>query len=154
MLWIALLIFHGLVAFLLLGAVTHQAVSLAWPGQAKQNFVGRFASVRGGAYVNAVIALFAATFSLGAVIYADYRVGARISMEQMRMLAPIGMFELKEHILGLSLGLLPTYWFLWKKAPLADQRGARLGVTLLLAVACWWAFLVGHILNNIRGIGP
>ena len=31
--WVTILILHGLVAFLLLGAVTHQTVSLVWPSK-------------------------------------------------------------------------------------------------------------------------
>jgi hypothetical protein len=26
-------------------------------------------------------------------------------------------------------------------------------VTVYLAVACWFLFIVGHVLNNIRGFG-
>jgi hypothetical protein len=62
------------------------------------------------------------------------------------------MFEMKEHLLALSLALLPVYWLFWRKASDAN-RVARAAVTCLLAVAVWWGFLTGHIINNIRGFG-
>ena len=36
----------------------------------------------------------------------------------------------------------------------ADPKhlGARIGITVLLAAIVWWDFLVGHVLNNIRGL--
>lgn len=151
--WITLLIVHGLLAFLLLGALTHQTVSVAWPAKSKARFVQSFAAVRSPAYTNAVIVLFLITFSLGGLIYTDYRLGARIAMEQLRLFGPIGLFELKEHFMAMAFALLPTYWLLWKKVPLAEHSKARTLVTCVICFCAWWGFLVGHILNNIRGIG-
>jgi hypothetical protein len=31
--------------------------------------------------------------------------------------------------------------------------GARKGITVTLAAFCWYIFLVGHIVNNVRGFG-
>ena len=47
--------------------------------------------------------------------------------------------------------MLPAYWFYWRR-PL-DPRHARPRaiLTLLLAFIVWWGFLVGHVVNNIRG---
>ena len=62
------------------------------------------------------------------------------------------IFELKEHLVTIGLGLLPAYWYLWKnKAP--DYENARKWVTVVLAAFCWYAFLVGHVVNNVRGFG-
>ena len=33
------------------------------------------------------------------------------------------------------------------------NRVARTVLTTLIAVAVWWSFLTGHIINNIRGFG-
>jgi hypothetical protein len=41
---------------------------------------------------------------------------------------------------------------LWR-APTADNRIARAAITSFIAVAVWWGFLTGHIINNIRGFG-
>ncbi len=59
---------------------------------------------------------------------------------------------MKEHLLALCLALLPIYWFLWKKASEANYM-ARVVLTSLIAVAVWWGFFTGHIINNIRGFG-
>jgi diacylglycerol kinase len=34
-----------------------------------------------------------------------------------------------------------------------DRASTRAIVTTLLAVIVWYSFLVGHVLNNIRGFG-
>lgn len=151
--WVALLIAHGLLAFLLLGALTHQTVSAAWPARSNARFVNSFAAVRSAAYTNAVIVLFLATFVLGGAIYIDYRLGAKVALEQLRMFGPVGLFELKEHFTAMALALLPTYWLLWKKVRPEAHRRARMLVTGVICFCAWWSFIVGHVLNNIRGLG-
>jgi hypothetical protein len=49
--------------------------------------------------------------------------------------------------------LLPVYWLLWKKVPLTEQVAYRAIVTTILAAFVWYSFLVGHVLNNLRGFG-
>jgi hypothetical protein len=134
----------------LLGAITHQALGAAWPVTKKGS--GFFQSVRGVngmSYTNAVIVLFVVTF---AIIYPTYRVSVRTVLQEYRDFKPEGMFEMKEHLLALALALLPIYWLFWHKASEAN-RVARTLVTSVIAVAVWWAFLTGHIINNIRGFG-
>lgn len=153
MLWVVLVIVHGLLAFLLLGAITHQAVSVAWPSRRKRLFVERFATVSGVAYTNAIIVLFLITFFFGGWIYANYRVDVKPGLEETRAYVPIGLFELKEHIAALALALLPLYWVFWKRIPLTEHANIRAVTTLVIAFCAWWSFLVGHILNNVRGLG-
>jgi len=151
--WSILLIIHGILAVFLLGAITHQAVGAAWPVTKKGS--GFFQSVRGVngiSYTNAVIILFVVTFALGTIIYPTYRVSVRTVLQEYRFFKPEGMFEMKEHLLALSLALLPIYWLLWHKVSAAN-RVARTAVTSIIAVAVWWSFLTGHIINNIRGFG-
>jgi hypothetical protein len=53
----------------------------------------------------------------------------------------------------IGMATLPAYWYFWRQ-PLADQHArTRAALTALLAFVVWWNFLVGHILNNIRGFG-
>jgi hypothetical protein len=151
--WSTLLIIHGILAVFLLGAITHQTVGAAWPVTKKGN--GFFQSVRGVngmSYTNAVIVLFAVTFAIGTIIYPTYRINVRTVLQEYRDFKPEGMFEMKEHLLALALALLPIYWLFWHKASEAN-RVARTLVTSVIAVAVWWAFLTGHIINNIRGFG-
>ncbi len=151
--WSTLLIIHGILAVFLLGAITHQAVGVAWPVTKKGS--GFFQSVRGVngmSYTNAVVILFLVTFTIGTIIYPTYRVNVRTVLQEYRDFKPEGMFEMKEHLLALALALLPIYWLVWRKASDAN-RVARAALTSLIAVAVWWGFLTGHIINNIRGFG-
>ena len=108
-----LFVMHGLFAIALLGAITHQAVGLWLPSRSSDpNFIGRFRAVKAASYTNAIIVLFVITFALGAIVYPNYRIGARVFMENLRMGAAVGSFEVKEHLVTFALGLLPAYWFL------------------------------------------
>lgn len=102
-------------------------------------------------YVNAIIALYLLTATLGAIIYPTYRLSVRIVLEQMQLYWQNGSFELKEHFVALGLGILPAYWYLWRQPLSAEHARTRAVMTALLAFIVWWGFLVGHILNNIRG---
>jgi hypothetical protein len=150
----ALLIIHGLLAVALLGAITHQAVSVWLPARKPAgSFVGRFRAVPSVSYANAVVVLYLITAVLGGIIYAEYRVSVRVVLEQLELWKANGVFELKEHFAALGLGMLPAYWFYWR-APLAEEHAhTRAVLTGLLAFIVWWNFLAGHILNNVRGFG-
>ena len=149
-----LLIVHGLLAVALLGAITHQALSVWAPVRKPAgSFVGRFRGVPGAAYTNAIIVLFVLTAILGAVIYPAYRLEVRIVVEQLGLRPQNGAFELKEHFAVLGLAMLPAYWYYWRQPLAAEHARTRAVLTSLLAFIVWWNFLVGHILNNIRGFG-
>lgn len=71
-----LLIVHGLLAVALLGAVTHQAISVWVPMRKTANsFVGRVRAVQASSYAIAIIVLYLATATLGGIIYPAYRLG-------------------------------------------------------------------------------
>ncbi|HKA41365.1 MAG TPA: hypothetical protein VKF40_05170 [Burkholderiales bacterium] len=149
-----LLIVHGLLAVALLGAITHQTVSVWAPARKPAgSFVGRFRSVAGASYANAIIVLYVLTFTLGSIIYPEYRLEARVVVEQMSLWPQIGAFELKEHFVSVGLGVLPAYWYFWRQPLAAEHARTRALLTAMLAFIVWWNFLVGHILNNIRGFG-
>ena len=151
--WSILLIVHGILAVLLLGAITHQAIGAAWPAAKRgPGFVNALRSVNGMSYTNAVVILFVVTFLLGTIIYPTYRITVRTVLREYHLYKPEGMVEMKEHVLALSLALLPLYWLLWRK-PSGDNRIARTAITGIIAVSVWWSFLTGHIINNIRGFG-
>lgn len=148
-----LLIAHALLAVALLGALTHQALAVWWPPRNRRWFVSSFRGVSASAYTNAVIVLFLATALIGGIIYPAYRLGIRIVLEDYRLFAANGSFELKEHFVAIGAGLLPAYWYFWRRATLEQDRRTRAMLTGLLALIVWWSFIVGHILNNIRGFG-
>lgn len=148
-----LFVLHGLCAIALLGAVTHQVLSVWWPARTgPRTFIGRFRAVQSAHYSNAIVVMFLVTFVLGSLVYPTYRVGARVFMENLRMGAAVGSFEVKEHLVSFGLGLLPAYWYVWRRPIEPDLATARAGATLILALFVWSAFLIGHVLNNIRGI--
>ena len=154
--WTILLIVHGLLAIALLGAITHQAVSVALPvrhAATPGGFVTRFRSVQGAGYATAICVLYILTFIMGAWIYTKYRIYIRVAIEQAGFWKTQGFFDFKEHVTTLGLVLLPVYWFFWKNVRVPDYDSARKWTTVVLAAMIWFVFLVGHVLNNTRGFG-
>ncbi|HEY1541244.1 MAG TPA: hypothetical protein VGG01_02450 [Xanthobacteraceae bacterium] len=152
--WTILLVIHGLAAIALLGALTHQAASVLLPVRAPaKHFVARFRAVQGAGYATAVCVLWVFTFIMGAWIYTKYRVYVRIPLEELGYWKTVGFFDFKEHMVTIGLGMLPVYWFFWKHARATEYDSARKWLTVVLAMICWFVFLVGHVLNNARGFG-
>lgn len=152
--WIALVIAHGLLAFLLLGAITHQVASVWAPVRAGAgNFIARFRAVGSANYVTAIIVLYLVTAALGGFIYTNYRITARLTLEQGHFWKSFGAFEIKEHLLAIGVALLPAYWYFWQPSLAPGDLRTRKALTTLLAFIVWWAFLAGHVVNNIRGLG-
>jgi hypothetical protein len=150
-----LLIVHGLLAVALLGAVTHQALSVARraPAGAHRSFVGKFSGVGAANYTNAIIVLFVVTSIGGALLYPQYRLDVRPALEDLNMRQANGAFEIKEHLAAIGLGLLPVYWVYWRQPLSQGVAATRRYLTWILAFLVWWNFLVGHVLNNIKGFG-
>jgi len=153
---VVLLLLHGLLAVALLGAVTHQALSVLPAAAAKRQrtFIDRFRGVNAPAYATPIVVLFVVTAIGGALLYPQYRIDVRPALEDMQNSAANGVFEIKEHLIAIGLGLLPAYWLLWQQPLDAAAATARRAVTWLLAFFVWWGFIVGHVLNNIRGLLP
>ena len=149
---VGLLIAHGLVAVALLGAITHQLLG-AGAQLLTENaaFWRHYHQVRSALFTNAVTLLFGLSVLGGLLLYPVYRMDARIHFEQMGLSWAIGLFELKEHFGAIGLATLPLYRHLWRPDSGATDR-ARLIITGVLAFIVWWNFLIGHILNNIRGV--
>jgi hypothetical protein len=152
--WTILLIVHSLLALLLIGAVTHQAVALWWPvRKPADSFIVRARAVPSTSYVTAIIVLYVCTFLIGAWVYTQYRFTSRTALELGQWYKTVGVFEMKEHIATMGLILLPAYWYFWKRPLATEYAAARRNVTLLLATITWANFLIGHIANNARGMG-
>ena len=153
--WTILLVVHALLAVALLGALTHQAVAVFGPVRSATapGFVTRFRSVQGAGYAAAVCVLWVITFIFGAYIYTKYRMYVRIPIEAQGFWKTQGVFELKEHLASIGLGLLPIYWFFWKNARDPQYDSARKWLTVVLAAMVWFMFLTGHVVNNVRGFG-
>lgn len=151
MFWTILLILHGLAAVFLIGAITHQSVSAIWAPR-KRGFVSGFASVRSNFFTDAIVVTYIVTFVLGSWIYTDYRYNVKPLLEDLSLHGQVGFFELKEHALAIGLLILPAYWMFWRKVPRNEQNTTRTALTLFIAFCAWLGFLVGHVLNNTRGL--
>jgi len=151
-----LLILHGLVAIGLLGAITHQAFSVAkqGPSAAPRSFVGRFRGVNPPTFTGVIVVLFVAATLLGALLYPRYRVDVRPALEDLQLRAANGVFESKEHFAAVGLGLLPAYWWYWRLPHAVERAATRKYLTWILAFIVWWNFLAGQVLNNIKGLFP
>jgi hypothetical protein len=122
-------------------------------GDARAGLVTRFRAVPAPGYAAAVCLLWVLTFIVGSYIYTKYRIYVRIPIEQAGHWMTQGFFDFKEHIASIGLVLLPAYWYFWKNAHDPDYDTPRKMLTVILCVACWFLFIVGHVLNNTRGFG-
>ena len=150
----AILIIHGLVAVALLGAITHQTLATWAPaGAPSQSFFGRLRAVQSAAFANAIVALYAISVLLGAIVYLYFKVEIGPELERDGHWQALGLLDLKEDFISIGLGLLPAYWVCWRQSS-ADTFGrTRAALTAILAFIVWWGFLVGHVVNNIMGFG-
>jgi hypothetical protein len=147
-----LTILHGIVAIFLLGAVTHQGLTV-WrtPGPA-QLFVNRFRAIPAVRFANSIAVLYVLTFALGAYIYPTYVLDVKAAIADYGMHKTVGLFQIKEHMAVICLGLLPVYWHYWRSVPLAAATATRRFLTTFLTVGVWWNLVIGHLLNNLKGL--
>src|SRR5215467_7226462 len=145
-----LLILHGLVAVALIGAITHQALATCAPPNTKpHSFSGRFRAVPAARFANAIVVLYSISWLLGALIYLYFKIDIQPTLERDRHWHAMGFFDLKEDFVVIGLGVLPAYWFCWRRPVNGQHQQIRTTLTVLLAFIVWWAFLVGHVLNDI-----
>ena len=120
-------------------------------GTRPRSFFGRFRTVPAASFANAVTVLYVAAALLGGIVYLYFRVDIRPALEQAGYWQTLGLFDIKEHFVSIGLALLPAYWVCWRR-PLADESvRSRAILTTILAFIVWWSFLIGHVLNNLRG---
>jgi hypothetical protein len=151
--WSILLFVHFLIAVGLLAAVTLQAATVLMPArQAAGHFIDR-SPVPAASYAAVIVVLYVLQALMGAWIYVKYRTYVRIPMEELRHWWMVGSFELKEHVVAMGLGLLPAYWYFWRQPLSAEHAAIRNWVSIFLALSVWYAFVVGHVANDFRGVG-
>jgi hypothetical protein len=151
--WSILLFVHFLMAVALLAAVTLQAVVVLMPARQVAGHFAERAPVPATSFVNLIVILYVLEAIFGAWIYVKYRTYVRIPMEAFRQWKTVGSFEFKEHVLAMGLGLLPAYWYFWHRPHSMDHAGVRKWITIFLALSVWYAFVVGHVANDFRGVG-
>jgi hypothetical protein len=151
---LALLLVHGILAVVLLGAITHQAfaASTTRPGAGRGSFVAKFRNTDAASYSRVVVALFVAIIFLGSILYPSYRLVVRPLLQAQDLRAANGVFEIKEHFSALALLLLPAYWAVWRQPLSPEYASARVGLTWVLASMVWWNFIIGQLLVSIKGL--
>ena len=147
---VLLLVLHGLCALLLVGALSHQALALWWPAERRSpGWWDALRAVHPERYVGAVVVLFVVTLLLGGVVYAPFVAVARARFLDAHAPWAVGLFQVKEHAMALALAMLPAYAAAWRHGATAGERRA---LTTALTIIVWWGFLVGHVVNNARGL--
>jgi hypothetical protein len=153
--WRVLLFLHFVLAVGLLAAVTLQAVAVLMPVRqvAAGSFIERLRPMPAASYAVAIAILYVVTFVLGAWIYIKYRTYVRIPMEQLGHWWTLGSFEFKEHVVSMGVALLPAYWWFWRDPQSEQYATVRKWLTVFLACTVWYAFVIGHVANDFRGVG-
>ena len=153
---VVLLIVHGLLAVLLLGALTHQALAVVryGPQAGSTSFFQRFGRVNAAAYARPIVVLFMVTALGGGLLYPQYRIDVRPTLEDLQLSAANGIFEIKEHLVAVGVGVLPAYAVYWRSPLKPEHLMTRRYLTWILTFLVWWSFVVGHVLNNIKGLLP
>ena len=151
--WTILLIIHAVVGTALLGALTHQASAVLLPlRQPAGFFANRFRSVLPASYASAIVYLYVTQFLLGAQLYIRYFVSIRPAMEEFDSWKTIAAFDVKVNAVTLGLSLVPAYWYFWTQFRTNEVVLARKWLTVCLAMIVWYAFIVGHLAVNVRGM--
>jgi hypothetical protein len=145
-------ILHGIIAIALLGATTHQGLTVWRTPAPAELFIDRFRAVNAARFTNAIAVLYVVTFVLGAALYPTFILDVKGAVADYGMRKTIGFFQLKEHIAVIGLALLPVYLQYWRTIPLTAGIRTRRYLTTFLMLGVWWNLVVGHILNNIKGL--
>jgi hypothetical protein len=152
--WKIFLFAHFLLGVGLLAAVTLQSVAVLLPAQQTAGgLMEHFRPVPVASFAKLIVFLYVPNFLLGAFMYIKYRTYVRIPMEQLAHWWTVGAFEFKEHMISMGLAILPAYWYFWEPPQSEEHARVRIGLTLFLTVVVWYAFIVGHTVNDFRGVG-
>src|SRR5580704_4835701 len=116
----------------LLGATTHQGLTVWRKPATAQLFVDRFRAIPAPRFANSIAVLYVLTFALGAYIYPTYVLDVKSAVSEAGLLKTIGVFQLKEHLAVVGLCMLPVYWHFWHSVPLTTNVMTRSFLTTLL----------------------
>src|SRR5580704_9604443 len=147
-----LTILHGLTAIALIGAVTHQGFAVWRKAGPAELFINRFRAIPAVRFATSITVLYVLVFALGAYIYPTYVLDVKGSIVDYGMRKTVGLFQIKEHMAVVGLAMLPVYWHYWRSVPLTTAIGTRRFLTTFLMLAVWWNLVIGHVLNNLKGL--
>ena len=141
------LIMHLVFGVLLMGASTHHLVQLVkGRGFKPQRVVQRYAYWTCVGYL--------VTFFWGVVIYPAYSYHVRYLYSDVNTPWATALFEIKEHILAVGLGVLPLYYRCSSNVGslMPRQRILYMLCIWTLAFIVWYSFIIDAILVNLKGI--
>lgn len=145
-----LLLMHAGLAVALIGSVTHLGVVAAHhlrEGHPKQRAYRR--------YVRIVWWLYLLTVTMGILVYPAFRVYVRGHYLDGEIPLATGFFEVKEHWVGIGLGMVMLLRPLAHGTDLGERSAETTLVHLLsigLTVVVWLAMTVGFVLNMLRSV--
>jgi hypothetical protein len=145
-------ILHGIMAMVLLGAATHQGLAVWRRPAPARFFVDRFRAIPAAHFATAIVVLYVLTFALGAYIYPTYVLDVKGAVIDYGMRTTVGVFQMKEHVTVIGLVLLPVYWHFWRTVPQSEGVHGRRLFTTFLMLGSWWNLVIGHLLNNLKGL--
>jgi hypothetical protein len=145
-------ILHGILAIGLLGAITHQGLTVLRTPAPARLFIDRFRAIPAERFATSIVVLYLLTFALGAFIYPTYVLDVKGAVAEYGMRRTVGVFQLKEHLAVVGLSSLPIYWHLWRTVPPAASVATRKFLTVLILCIVWWNLVIGHVLNNVHGL--
>lgn len=145
-------ILHGIIAIALLGATTHQGLTVWRKPAPAERFVDRFRAIPAARFAIAIAVLYVLTFALGIWIYPTFVLDVKGAVADYGMRKTLGVFQLKEHVAVIGLALLPVYLQYWRSVPPTAGVHTRRFLTTFLMLGVWWNLVVGHVLNNIKGL--
>lgn len=145
-----LLLLHALLAILLLGSMTHNAlitVRYLW---------GNFSRIRlEKLYVKVAFAAYLLTFTLGALIYPNYRYHVRARYFDLHLLWASQIFDIKEHWAAMGLALFVAFFLFSRELdPRTDRPVLFIYVflSLTLTLIVWFTLVSGLLLSSYRSI--
>ena len=154
---VVLLIVHGLLAVALLGAITHQAWSVVPPAGGGRD---RFPSSAGsGPWTAPRMRPPSSCCSSSPRSAARSCIRSTGSMcgppsRTCSCARPTASSRSRNISSRSGSGCCPPTGCSGKAPLVPEQAAARRYLTWLLAFVVWWGFLVGHVLNNIKGLLP
>lgn len=145
-----LLVLHALLAMLLIGSMTHNVLITT------RYLWGRFHKVKlEKLYVKVAFTAYLLTFSLGSLLYPNYRYHVRAQYLDKQAPWATNLFDIKEHWAAIGLALFGVYLILsLTMDPQKDRPVLFLYVFLsvILAVIVWFAVIAGLLVTSVKGV--
>jgi hypothetical protein len=143
-----LVLVHAIVAFVLVGAVTHHAIVAL--DMLRGSFRARLTRV----YAKTTAVCYVATMALGALAYPTFRVHARAYLDADAPWAS-ALFEAKEDVATIALPLVLATWIVARSIdPRQDRRHlpGYVAMVLFSAGAVWFELTSGLLVTMVRGL--